>query len=452
MSKRKQVDIEKIYVCKTDVENPNIIEKVLIQYVDGNQSYFALPSFYHEMKPKRQEKERVLLDKNLKHYMKMLAEQNHSSEDYQENSKVILVSNQDEELKQYVDYQIKRIKNKFYAKTENSYMRLGLLNFFTAGLSYTNGGSFGVMLNTILSIYMFNSATKRNKRRDELKVESSSLKRLKLYFSYLMIALNVGLNVRNLSVNFEKMQYAITLVNTVCKQNEVLSDLENHFSDSDSQFLVTTGDAATNLLMEAFQLNPFLDDKDLEIALSMENYIENNPYLDYEKLYEIFASFGMIHVDYDNNMVAGTTLRGLNIITIYDYENAKKDPYYITTLQHEIIHLTGHLDNFVLNEGMTELLQAEYFNDGNATGYYEYVIFTKIFCELIGSDKMLEAYSKNDMSIIQEEMLKINPSEHDYDSLMNAMQEYGTKYQMADELKELPDVDKYPFYLLLLPY
>ncbi len=71
MSKKKPVDIEKIYVCKTDVENPNIIEKFLIQYVDGDQSYFALPSFYHEMKPKRQEKERTLLDKNLKHYMEM---------------------------------------------------------------------------------------------------------------------------------------------------------------------------------------------------------------------------------------------------------------------------------------------------------------------------------------------------------------------------------------------
>ena len=180
--------------------------------------------------------------------------------------------------------------------------------------------------------------------------------------------------------------------------------------------------------MEAFQLNPFLDDKDLEIALSMEKYIENNPYLDYEKLYETFASFGMIHTDYDNNRFAGTTIRDLNIITIYDYENLKQDPYYISTLQHEIIHLTGHLDNIVLNEGMTELLQAEYFNDGNATGYYEYVTLTKIFCELIGSDKMLEAYSTENMSLIKEEMLKINPSEHDYDSLMNTLQEYGTKY------------------------
>ena len=355
-------------------------------------------------------------------------------------------------MKQYVDYQIEQIENKFYVETENKYMRDGLSDFLTAGLCYAFGGKFIVMLNTMLSIYSFNSAIKFNKRRDELKVESSSFKRLKLYFSYLMIALNVGLSVRNLSVNFEKMQYAITLVNTACKQHEILSDLENHFSDSDSQFLVTTSDAATNLLMEAFQLNPFLDDKDLEIALSMEKYIENNPYLDYEKLYETFASFGMIHTDYDNNRFAGTTIRDLNIITIYDYENLKQDPYYISTLQHVIIHLTGHSDNIVLNEGMTELLQAEYFNDGNATGYYEYVTLTKIFCELIGSDKVLEAYSTENMSLIKEEMLKINPSEHDYDSLMNAMQEYGTKYQMANGLEELPDVDKYPFYLLLLPY
>ena len=120
-------------------------------------------------------------------------------------------------MKQYVDYQIEQIENKFYVETENKYMRDGLSDFLTAGLCYAFGGKFIVMLNTMLSIYSFNSAIKFNKRRDELKVESSSFKRLKLYFSYLMIALNVGLSVRNLSVNFEKMQYAITLVNTACK-------------------------------------------------------------------------------------------------------------------------------------------------------------------------------------------------------------------------------------------
>ena len=41
---------------------------------------------------------------------------------------------------------------------------------------------------------------------------------------------------------------------------------------------------------------------------------------------------------------------------------------------------------------------------------------------------MLEGYSKDDMAIIKEKMLKINPDEEVYHSLMDAMQKYGQNY------------------------
>ena len=42
---------------------------------------------------------------------------------------------------------------------------------------------------------------------------------------------------------------------------------------------------------------------------------------------------------------------------------------------------------------------------------------------------MLEAYTKNDMSIIKNEMLKLNPNESDYNNLMNKMQKYSDEYK-----------------------
>ena len=47
-------EIEKIYICKKRVNDSEIIEKFLIQYVDGSSSYTELPSSYNKLsKPKK---------------------------------------------------------------------------------------------------------------------------------------------------------------------------------------------------------------------------------------------------------------------------------------------------------------------------------------------------------------------------------------------------------------
>ena len=60
-------NIEKIYVCLLD--DSKVIDKVLIQYVDGNSEYFEIPSFYNELRPYRQEKENKKIEKKLKSNM-----------------------------------------------------------------------------------------------------------------------------------------------------------------------------------------------------------------------------------------------------------------------------------------------------------------------------------------------------------------------------------------------
>ncbi|MDE5586770.1 MAG: hypothetical protein K2I72_00170 [Bacilli bacterium] len=62
-------------------------------------------------------------------------------------------------------------------------------------------------------------------------------------------------------------------------------------------------------------------------------------------------------------------------------------------------------------------------------GYVDELLITKIFCELITPDKMLEAYSKRDMSIIETELLKINPDSNTYHQLMELVNNFGDMSQ-----------------------
>lgn len=141
MKKQSTVNIEKIYVCKTILENSEVIEKVLIQYVDGNSAYFKLPSFYNELRPNRQEKENQKMEKILNSYMEKLSQQNNSSINYLENKKVIVIKSSDLELRKYVDNQIKTINNKNFYINENLFTLFGLISFTGAITSSTFTGS-----------------------------------------------------------------------------------------------------------------------------------------------------------------------------------------------------------------------------------------------------------------------------------------------------------------------
>lgn len=451
-------NIEKIYVCLLD--DSKVIDKVLIQYVDGNSEYFEIPSFYNELRPNRQEKENKKIEKILKSYMEELAKQNNSSNNYLENKKVIVIKSTDSELKQYVDDQIKNINNRKYYIDENLLTVFGLISF--TGTIYCNSftgsvlnKSFWSILNSILSCHNFKSSTKYNKIRGLSKKENRLLKELRRYFSYFMISLNIGFSITNLSINYKELHSEITMVNMINEKAKIKVD--NPFS-SDSSSLVTTNDAVTNLIMDSFNTNSFLNEKDLEIALSLKKYIGDNPYFDYEKLYDTFSTISVIHYDgYDKGDTAGEYYEDSNIVVLYkgSYDS---EEFYEDALQHEIIHSTGSLENSLLNEGMTSLLQMEYSNDFTVNdSYYDHVLMTKAFCELITPEKMLEAYTKNDMSIIKEEMLKLNSNEEDYNNLMNGMQKYSEEYKQIYKLYasgKLND-DQLPsnyFQQLLKPY
>ncbi len=464
----KKQFIEKIYIGKTNTKNPNEITKILIQYQDGEYQCYKNTQG------------------NLNHilYLKLKQLQKQNPKQKLGAQQVIFFTNQDKELNQYVDDTIEKINNLnlitkyetmavYFAFIAYSFFDIACdckTQFFSLIQSLENWilnwKTYGYMYIVVQLSFMISSvfsgtccfyALSHIKKNKSFFNEHKSLKRLKLYLNYLLLTVNIGFNITNLNINYEqwkRLPYAITLEEKKEEQKKILCSLENPFLDKN---LDTNNQEKVDIVMDAFQKNSLLNNQQQRIYAALKKYLQENPYCDYEELYEVFSSLLLADDPLRNTtkgeiVTNGTSDLDSRIITIYVDE---KDKHFEEILSHEVIHFTGYLENMMLNEGMTTLIDAEYRNNGIIeNAYHEHVQMTKIFCELITPEKMLEAYSKKDMSIIEEEMLKICDSHEVYENLMNKMQQYAVDFSIGvdDDFKEKYQSISLQFYKLLSPY
>ena len=305
-------------------------------------------------------------------------------------------------------------------------------------------GPTHVVFNSIFASISSSEAMINNHRRKKLpQVEDDLVKKLRFSFSLALLSLHAMVGIKNFALSLDAVkqdQYEYALQeekdDVVEKRKLIIEGLDNPF---ESGTMFTSADAMTNVLMEAFNLNPLIEEKDREIASNLRQYLVENPYLNYEKLYDDFASFGIIDTNVTRGNVAAANFA--NYIVVYNRDNQQEERYS-NHLEHELVHRTGHLPGMMmLNEGMTSLIHYEYMSDFQYTSaYYDEILMTKIFCELITPDKMLEAYSKEDTSIIQNELLKLNPDEDKYQQFINLLNEYSEE---RDSYVELGTLDSF---------
>jgi len=424
--------IEKIYITRDGGKYP---DQILIEYINRNSSYFTLSSSYSKKSKEAKEKEEQKMEMILKKILGQL-----KKEDY---DKIVFVSDDDKFLERYVKRSIQQQKIQKETELENL--------FLTASLGTFALGHFLRLPPSLVFSYLFSSqAIWRNlKIRQLSKKKSKLLKNLKLQFSIFLLGLSLSNYCHSLSVNVDcfdsPYQYQLNqdIDASLDQRRVVLSNLDNPFH-GDCTF--TTEDAAVDILMGAFDYNPLIEEEDRQIAMNLRQYIEENPYFNYEKCYEDFCSFGIIDTNVDLNSIAAQSFE--EYIVIYNKKNVSQDSYK-TTLLHELMHRTGHLDNKSLNEGMTTLLVSEYMMDFNIdNNYFDQVLLTKIFCELVTPEKMLEAYSKEDIGIIEDELLKINPDVSDCQNLFKILNEYGFKmhdYGKNGKMEEFFEVESPKF-------
>ncbi len=165
--------------------------------------------------------------------------------------------------------------------------------------------------------------------------------------------------------------------------------------------------------------NDNLSLKEKNIAYTLKDIISENEFLNTNMARNALSK---LDVEYDceaNEYMGDNVLASYNnvthIINVYGSETETKDD----TLTHELIHCVYTRQPFETTptyfvEGMTELLNNEYLSDNPYIEVHSYsfeITAVKIFCELIGSNRVLEAYSQGDFSIISDSLEEIGGTE-----------------------------------------
>lgn len=442
-------EIKNIYICLDTIEDNQVIKKILVEFKDNTKDYFMLSDRYYKNNFKKQDKLYHEFEKEIEPYINKTLETDYESGP----SKLIMVDKNDEKLNNYVEECITEINKENSILVENINLAAACLNNL---LSFLNpSSSFKIFaLSAGLVALSRNLSYTEDKRSKKIEKKVKAVTSISILVAQI-VSLITG--IFNLSINSQKFTRRQNIKEAINNTSNFRLSHENPFS---GKIQVFEDDEIDEIIMNAIENNSNLNSEDLSVAKSLVNYIEDNPYFDYEILYENLSSFSVVHSEnYDGGNVASYYSVDYNVIEMLQ-DSYLSDEWYQKCLRHEIIHATGYLDNLILSEGMTAILEDEYGEDNSfyIDDYHDHRLIAKIFCELITPDKMLEAFSKRDMSIIHDEMLKIYDDEETYQKLMSYLEDYGTTYQdkktsiLSDSDIPFLEYPKYQIKELLTPY
>lgn len=224
-----------------------------------------------------------------------------------------------------------------------------------------------------------------------------------LFFS--LYALAIVNSVTLLGLNSEKLfNTAIAIEKTI----------DNVFSDVDLENIDQFW--CYQQLDGAIENNTKLSDVEKELCLRNLEVITGDYDFDYEKLYYVFSTLKTYSIDCvvgsGDDKVVGAMYCQLNN-AIYDCINSydHNDLEEINLIKsHEIGHCFEVSTPYTwLKEGMNSLSQYEYFGY-YAGAYDDYMVISKYFFELLGTDTMLDAYYDNGGDKLSELLQEIDSS------------------------------------------
>lgn len=208
-------------------------------------------------------------------------------------------------------------------------------------------------------------------------------------------------------------------------------DLEDLIDDNLS--LEEQKEAKEQIIFDSIQSLNQLTDEEKEYMFLLEEYIKDNPYIDLDDVYKKLTTVNVTEcsaTDKDFYLVADDNTAACNIlptnhIIYFDDNNTdfKKESFV-----HEYYHSIGNF-GFAprykhLNEGFTEYLTFETLTDEEFTGSYNKErLCVRYVMALVGKEKILEAYSKKNASILDEALENVLGSMekvHRFGNLINS--------------------------------
>ncbi len=198
------------------------------------------------------------------------------------------------------------------------------------------------------------------------------------------------------------------------KSNELAgSNIESMLEEVEQ---ITGIEASNNdnlVIIHAAINNSNLSDEEKAIVYSFADIINDNPYIDSNSAYGSIGNVDIFYVprpDGTSETILGDFNFNKDIINIYTESDSLKRETQI----HELLHclFTNYRNVNIpvfLAEGVTEILVNEYFTPNpfvEESSYPYEVALTKLLCEMVEPDRVLEAYTTGNMNVIKDELRK----------------------------------------------
>lgn len=208
-------------------------------------------------------------------------------------------------------------------------------------------------------------------------------------------------------------------------------DLDDLIDDNLS--LEEQKEAKEQIVFDGIQSSNQLTDEEKEYMFLLEEYIKDNPYIDLDDVYKKLTTVNVTECfakDKDFYWVADDNTAACNILPTNHiiYFDDNKTDFKKESFVHEYYHSIGNF-GFAprykhLNEGFTEYLTFETLTDEEFTGSYNKErLCVRYVMALIGKEKILEAYSKKNASILDEALenvLGTMEKVHRFENLINS--------------------------------
>lgn len=198
------------------------------------------------------------------------------------------------------------------------------------------------------------------------------------------------------------------------KSNELAgSNIESMLEEVEQITGIETSNNDNLVIIHAAINNSNLSDEEKAIVYSFADIINDNPYIDSNSAYSSIGNVDIFYVprpDGTSETILGDFNFNKDIINIYTESDSLKRETQI----HELLHclFTNYRNVNIpvfLAEGVTEILVNEYFTPNpfvEDSSYPYEVALTKLLCEMVGPDRVLEAYTTGNMNVIKDELRK----------------------------------------------
>lgn len=394
-----QREIEKISIL---VDNENTVEGILIKCIENNKKKYYSEYVGNKFK---EEKDEFYLDEFYLLVTKILFNNN---------------CNKKTEFIHFDDIRYTRIKELIYEHnmTKNTRFKAAVawsLTCFGFGSPLTGTPS---MIYKLLGVSTSIAGLHNINSKIEMFGKSKLKNMLRKFY-----AITLGLNILSTSIagyqEFTKTQLERDIEDFIENKD---SSIENPF-DLDIDY---TNSTKIELLMTAIKENPHLKKSDKAILYNLKRLFQTIPYftdqdIDYQDLYNKFAGLGIIYTEEKDGSYGVGYVKEDNYIIDYDCINEEKN-YHIVEISIALIDMIGSLDGYEgLNKGIQRLLINTYVVPEYFANETKEDVIAKQMYQIVGKDKLFQAYFDRDFHIIEKTLKEINNSEEDYEQLVTIL-------------------------------